>query len=115
MDARHPLSCLPSFCWGILVLLCILLSGQHPLLPSIAMAPRLARLSCAALLASAAVADLLKLDFFRGKRASPLARRANGTLNVALAENALQNNYIIKLSIGSPPQVSALPLLRRPY
>lgn len=70
------------------------------------MARIIAQLSCVALLASTALASPspVKLDFTRERRATPLSRRANGDLNLALVENAQQNSYIIKLSVGTPPQ-----------
>lgn len=74
------------------------------------MAPIIAQLSCLALLASTTLAAVspLKLDFTRERRATSLTRRANGDLNLALNQNAEQNSYIIKLSIGTPPQVSTI-------
>ena len=74
------------------------------------MAPIIAQLSCLALLASTtlAAASPLKLDFTRERRAPSVSRRANGDLNLALDENQQRNSYIIKLSVGTPPQVSSL-------
>jgi hypothetical protein len=71
------------------------------------MAPIIAQLSCLALLASTtlAAASPLKLDFTRER--TNLARRANGDLNLALDQNQQQNSYIIKLSVGTPAQVSS--------
>jgi hypothetical protein len=73
----------------------------------LAMAPIIAQLSCLALLASTtlAAASPLKLDFTRER--TNLARRANGDLNLALDQNQQQNSYIIKLSVGTPAQVSS--------
>ena len=75
---------------------------------SVAMARVIMHFSCLALLASTtlAAASPVKLDFTRERRAYPLSRRANGALNLALTENSQQNSYIVKLSVGTPPQVS---------
>jgi hypothetical protein len=77
------------------------------------MARIIAQLSCLALVASTtlAAASPLKLDFTRERRATSVSRRANGDLNLALNENQQQNSYIIKLSVGTPPQVR--PLIQR--
>jgi hypothetical protein len=73
------------------------------------MARIIMQFSCLALLASTtlAAASPVKLDFTRERRARPLSRRAAGDLNLALTENSEQNSYIVKLSVGTPPQVSA--------
>lgn len=73
------------------------------------MARYIGQLSCLALLTSTALATPkpLKLDFTRERRAPPvLSRRANGDLSVALTQDATEEGYFIKLSVGTPPQVS---------
>lgn len=73
------------------------------------MARTVAQLSCLALFASTALATV-KLDFARERRTTHLSRRANGDLDIALNQDADQNSYIIKLSVGTPPQVSTIPV-----